>query len=156
LEIEDFRASSVTQPPFPALDNWAISFSSGMTTGPDAPIATTLLRGSANGPYSRTIPASPNRGIFAAPVIASHNTLGSYSPFQGRLYVAYTDIGQTGNNSDIFLVASDDGGISWGALGGFGGILVNDDTFVDGTTGGRSQFNPAVTVDQATGTVVTA
>jgi subtilisin-like proprotein convertase family protein len=155
LEVNDFRQSNITAPPFPVLDDWSISFSSGMTTGVDTVVATTVVRGTANGPFPRTVPASPNRGIAPAPVIASDNTLGSFSPYQGRLYVAYTTIGNTGNNSNVVVATSDDGGLSWSSTFG-GGVVVNDDNALDGSTGTRSQFNPAVVVDQVTGTVVMA
>ena len=53
--------------------------------------------------------------ILPAPVIASDNTLGSFSPHQGRLYVAFTGMfsGAQAGNTDIFLIFSDDGGKTW-------------------------------------------
>ena len=50
-------------------------------------------------------------------MIASDNTLGAYSPFEGRIYVAYVGRFLNNNtpadNTDIYLVASDDGGQTW-------------------------------------------
>src|SRR5262249_48313202 len=77
------------------------------------------------------------------------------SPYSGRLYAVYT--GGAGNNTDIFLVYSDrnglpnpDGSTSWSDP-----IRVNDDSLFDHITeGNRAQFQPEVTVDPITGTVV--
>src|SRR5204863_307777 len=75
-----------------------------------------------------------HRGIGPGIVVASDNTLGAYSPFQGRLYVAYVIPGPnfaspeapTGlytDNTNIALTASDDGGATWFLLS----RQVNDD-----------------------------
>ena len=57
------------------------------------------------------------QGIAPDPTIASDNTLGAYSPYEGRLYVAFVDRlqfnGNPADNTDIFLAISDDGGITW-------------------------------------------
>ena len=48
-----------------------------------------------------------NRGIGPEPVIAADNTLGNFSQFQGRLYVAY--VGRNAgpaDNTDIYLSSS--------------------------------------------------
>jgi subtilisin-like proprotein convertase family protein len=96
-------------------------------------------------------------GAPALPTIASDNTLGSFSPFQGRLYAAFGDTTPTGN-SDIYLVTSDDGGRTWTRRSG----RVNDDNaaidgFSEGSnSSGRLQARPQVTVDQSTGTLVMA
>ena len=108
---------------------------------------------------------SPNRGIGPEAVIASDNTLGNFSQFQGRLYVAFvgrsTASGNPTDNTDIYLVSSSNGGASWS-----GTVRVNqDNAFADGysesngtgtttSTSGRPQFMPAVAVDQSTGTLV--
>ena len=111
--------------------------------------------------------------ILPAPVIASDNTLGSFSPHQGRLYVAFTGMfsnAQAGN-TDIFLLFSDDGGQTWGTQFGTNvGEQVNDDNAAtDGYSGsaagtvdlagtnqtlGRTQYQPQVAVDQSTGDLV--
>ena len=102
--------------------------------------------------------------ILPAPVIASDNTLGSFSPFAGRIYVAFTGMftGAQAGDTDIFLAFSDDGGQTWSAL-----QQVNDDNAAtDGYSGasddvagadgitGRTQYQPQVAVDQSTGNVV--
>ena len=103
-------------------------------------------------------------------VMASDNTLGSFSPYQGRIYAAF--VGTTTSrrrfknptdNTDIFLTYSDDGGRSWSNP-----VQVNDDNAqTDGYTEatdanlsrttmvtGRVQFQPEVAVDPTTGTLV--
>jgi subtilisin-like proprotein convertase family protein len=96
-------------------------------------------------------------GIGPTPVIAVDNTLGSFSPYQGRIYVAYTALGNNDpkvlgapDNSDVLLAHSDDGGQTWSAP-----VVVNDDSQVDGfSEGNRPQFLPAIAVDQTTGALV--
>jgi subtilisin-like proprotein convertase family protein len=112
--------------------------------------------------------------ILPAPVIASDNTLGSFSAHQGRIYVSFTGslfntrsntfIAQAGN-SDVFLAFSDNGGRTWSVA-----TQVNDDNAAtDGYSGsaanpvniggtptilGRTQYQPQVAVDQSTGSLV--
>lgn len=123
------------------------------------------------------------QGIGPAPSIAIDNTLGSFSPNKGKIYVTYVDRdfqagvdNGTGNgnpldNTDIYMVVYDPAISTW-----TGPFLVNDDLaeadgysgaqYVDSPTGrvlrnglpvtaygGRPQFLPAVAVDQYTGTV---
>ena len=52
-----------------------------------------LVGGAADSPYPTRPAVSPDVGIGPGAVIASDNTLGSFSPHQGRLYIAYTDRG---------------------------------------------------------------
>jgi subtilisin-like proprotein convertase family protein len=109
--------------------------------------------------------------VLPTPVIASDNTLGAFSQHQGRLYVAYTGrydgiAGIAKDQTDIILLASDDGGQSWSALNIPGqqndGVQVNDDNAatdgfseaIAGTAAGRPQLQPQVAVDPSTGTVV--
>jgi subtilisin-like proprotein convertase family protein len=148
--------------------DWAVILNSGLTTldaNGDVVASTTPIRGALTGPYPLLTTADPNRGIGPGIVIAADNTLGSFSPFQGRLYVAYVDrlpLQGTQNqvdNTDISLISSSDGGKTWTAP-----ITVNDDNAVaDGFSEsvnlgnfihGRPQFEPAVAVDQTTGTLV--
>ena len=107
-------------------------------------------------------------------MIASDNTLGAYSQFQGMLYVAF--VGRSlftantvnlnsnpATNTSIYLITSSNGGLSWSspvqvdqdnaATDGYsegnsisGGVLASDS--------GRTQFMPEIAVDQATGTLV--
>src|SRR5262249_14414094 len=126
------------------------------------------------GQYPIKSPASNDLGIGPGVQIASDNTLGSWSPHQGRLYIVYTGLGGgiagvAGGNlaagqadaTDIFLSFSDDGGRTWSTPS-----RVNDDnaqadgqseansSIANGFLSGRPQFDPAITVDSATGTVV--
>ena len=128
--------------------------------------------------YSPTPPslgyslASP-LGVGPGLVLAEDNTLGPNSPFEGRIYAAfvgYYDVVEPGvagagnpiDNTDIFEVFSDDGGLTWSTP-----VQVNDDSSLqdgysesndnpspDNEVTGRVQFQPAIAVDQATGTVV--
>ena len=105
-------------------------------------------------------------------MIASDNTLGSFSGAQGRLYVAVVDrdltfrLGGPGlprtrpTTPTSSCSRSDNGGASWTRRG-----IVNDDnSLVDGFSeagflngapyAGRPQFSPSLAVDQATGTLV--
>ena len=128
-----------------------------------------VVPGSVTGTYSTAGPSSPV-GIGPGVVMAQDNTLGPYSPYQGRIYVAFVGyynvtvdgIKNPASNTDIFLSYSDDGGRSWSTP-----VEVNDDTStVDGSTEsnenfnnvdeftGRSQYQPAIAVDPTTGTVV--
>lgn len=86
------------------------------------------------------IPAQAGRSIDSEANLAYDRSGGVHN---GRLYMVYVDeIGNESNNTDIFLRYSDDDGLTWSAP-----IRVNDDA----TT--RSQFNPAIAVDQTTGNV---
>src|SRR5262249_18501787 len=94
----------------------------------------------------------------ATPVIAYDNTLGSFSQFQGRLYLAYVGVGvnagtagdTNSQDSDIFLISSDDSGTTWSSP-----TRVNDDSANDGfSQGNRQQYQPQVAVDPTTGTLV--
>ena len=131
-----------------------------------------MTGGSLTDNYPRAAPSTPN-GVGPGLVLAEDNTLGPYSPYQGRIYAAFVgyfnvafpfanDQNPT-TNTDIFLVFSDDGGASWSSP-----ELVNDDQAVtdgksqandDISTGnnqvtGRTQFQPEIAVDQSTGTLV--
>ncbi len=123
---------------------------------------------SATGVPTTVVPASPVP-IGPGVSIAVDNTLGPDSPFEGRIYAAFVGyqnvtvagIKNPASNTDIFLTFSDDGGRTWSNP-----IQVNDDSAqADGSSGsnesnpndlftGRTQFQPEVAVDPATGTVV--
>lgn len=121
-----------------------------------------------NNDYPLKPAANPNQGIGPGAVLAIDNSLGSYSPYQGRIYAAYTGPGRIdpvtnpttnlADNTDIFLVYSDDGGATWGPRDPITGALVpkrvNDDTVFDNfSEGNRPQFLPAIAVDPVTGTL---
>jgi subtilisin-like proprotein convertase family protein len=158
-------------------------FTGGVLTGQAvlgaAFVTTTSTRGASGvptGPASPTGVAAP-LGFAPAPQIASDNTLGSFSQFEGRLYVVYTDrydanrfpafAGKNeADNTDIFMSTSDDGGKTWTGGTNAGAVQVNDDVnslvdgfsqstqnFLVGPIQGRPQFQPSVAVDDRTGAV---
>jgi subtilisin-like proprotein convertase family protein len=91
---------------------------------------------------------SPTFGVGPGVSVAYDNSLGSFSRFAGRLYVAYT--AGAGTNTNIFVNSSDDNGATWGTP-----VRVNQDSAADNFSEGiRSQYMPSVTVDPATGMVV--
>jgi hypothetical protein len=86
------------------------------------------------------IPPQSTRSVDAEAGLAWDSTRG---PFDGRVYLVYTDeIHNESNNTDIFVRASDDQGQTWSRR-----IRVNDDH------GTNSQFNPHIEVDPTTGDV---
>ena len=164
--------------------NASLAFTSGLRPGTDTAVANTIVLARESAP-----PATPNgptataadaQGIAPTPVIASDNTLGAFSPYQGRLYTAFVDRNRLRtnptDNTDIFLATSDDGGLTWvRQTDNFGEYLpVNHDLAIrdgysEGSSGidndpllgnvgnintGRAQFQPSVAVDPATGTLV--
>jgi subtilisin-like proprotein convertase family protein len=154
LTIGDHRNSGTT-PPFQRLFNWSLHFT-GLLSLP-AGAATTVVRGgrttstvpgSANNTYSTTNPAAPTTGVGPGIVVAQDKTFGSYSQFQGRIYVAYT--GGSGSNTDVYLTSSDDNGTTWATP-----TKLNDDTPSDNfSEGNREQFTPSIAVDPTTGELV--
>ncbi len=164
LTITDTRNNGTN--PGPSLVSWGLNFTSGVTGSGVVNVASTAVRGSQTGSYSRASAAAGPQGIGPGIAISQDNTLGSFSQNQGRIYVTYVGytLNQTGNpadNTDIYLVTSDDNGATWNYRG-----MVNDDQgSVDGFSGansyptlgpitGRAQFLPTVAVDQSTGTLV--
>src|SRR5207248_1937288 len=136
LVITSWQNSGVVPPAF-SLQEWGLTFSSGLVQGLNytpadidnpggLPVTTTYVRGGQNGstPYPlssfpRTQAGVPN-GVGPGLSVASDNTLGSFSAYQGRLYATYVDyldptVGYDPNNPadnfDIFMVTSDDGGL---------------------------------------------
>ncbi|QEL17919.1 proprotein convertase P-domain-containing protein [Limnoglobus roseus] len=105
---------------------------------------------------SATYPAtSPTAGVPSTVSVAFDNSLGSFTPFGGNFYVAYT--GVTLNTANPAQVTDTNIMLSRGTIGGGLGtpVQVNDDTPNDNfTEGNRPQFIPAVTVDSTTGTAV--
>ncbi len=116
----------------------------GLTFGTDVAVATS------NTGFKTPIPAQPDRGI---PIGPTFDTDRSGGPFDGRLYMTYTDVGAGGltynfgtdsgaADIDVLVRFSNDGGATWSAP-----IRANDDG------GTNSQFLPWLDVDQATGDV---
>jgi subtilisin-like proprotein convertase family protein len=205
LVINDIGTETTFTAP-PGVDVLQLNFTEGNTpgsaNGPEVTVADpfTGIAATATGPNkslttnyqvnieTTSVSADPNHlnstGIQAPPAspqatIASDNTLGSFSPHQGRIYVTYIgrydDIsGIAKDTTEVMLVASDDGGQSWFAINPTGqttfqgipltstGIQVNDDTAIydgysEGTPGGstgRPKIDPSIAVDQFTGSVV--
>ncbi|HWE36768.1 MAG TPA: Ig-like domain-containing protein [Isosphaeraceae bacterium] len=164
LKITDFRQGGGR------LVFGIIQLNSGLTERSEVQAATSTVLGAETAPYPLKPAASPNIGIGPAPVLASDNTLGSFSPHEGRLYMAYVDrnppvpgngatLSNPADNTDIYLTFTDDGGINWSTP-----VQVNSDfspvdgytesTAVPGYVTGRPQFEPSIAVDQSTGTVV--
>src|SRR5262249_16471125 len=86
------------------------------------------------------IPPQPDRSVDAEAGLAWDRSGG---PFNGRVYLVYTDeIPNESNNTDIFVRFSDNNGASWSAP-----VRANDDS----TT--RSQFLPRIALDPTTGDI---
>ena len=97
------------------LKDSSLTFTSGFSPGIQSNVTTTYVRAAASG-GATGLNASP--GFPTGPaVIALDNTLGAYSPYEGRLYVAYVDrnriLGNPSDNTDIFVAYSDNGGLTW-------------------------------------------
>ena len=100
-----------------------------------------------NGEKNAKVPAQPSRGIFNGPVLAVDRS----GPLPGRLYLTFVDgFGEPtpAEDTDIYLISSDDQGSTW-------------TSFDPGTPGNvedspGTDFLPWVTVDQVTGGVYVA
>jgi subtilisin-like proprotein convertase family protein len=158
LQLRDFRAGGT---PTQFVSDFKLRFTSRISNGMglDDRIIPVGNEATLQGSFDDTNfpvkpPSSPNRGIGPNVVITSDNTLGAFSPFQGRLYLAYVGgsggTGGAGFNTNIFLQTSDDGGQTWTDRG----TINNDSGFDNFSQGNRSQYMPALTVDKATGTVL--
>jgi len=153
----------------------------GASNVPVTTLPETLPTGPLNNyyPYPSNTPVAPAGTPGIGPVfsVAIDNTLGSFSPFEGRVYVAYT--AGSGANTNIQLITSDDpigaapGSISPSTLATINSTgtvpfatttdhwtiqpslgQVNDDAPGDNfTEGNRAKFNPKITVDPVTGTL---
>jgi hypothetical protein len=128
------------------------SFNGGKTWGKDQLIATTNVN-VFDDPFSGgryEVPAQPFRGIWTLPYIDVDRSNG---PNHGRVYVSFLDapngIGNATdhNNTDVFLIHSDNAGDLSGKPTFSNRVRVNDDT------GNATQFFSAMAVDQSTGLV---
>ncbi len=159
--------------------NTAAVVLTGLTASGQATVAEVDVRGAVGNSYGTGSAADPF-GIGPDPSLASDNTVGSFSQFQGRIYLTYVDrfdsnvttfSGNPADNTDIFMIASDNGGVSWivpstgaafaaGSRGYTGELINNDNADTDGYseavtgTEGRAQFQPSIAVDPGTGAVV--
>lgn len=155
IRVTDYRFDGVSPPIYPTgrLEFWSLDVTShidnaGMgtdtlvSTNGVAPLGTNTSGVDSVHPTKPT--AAPIVGVGAGQSIAFDNTAGSFSPFAGRMYLAYT------SGTNVFLANSDDNGATWNSS-----VQVNDDSIIDNTTeGSRAQFMPNVTVDPLTGAVV--
>ena len=119
----------------------------------DSFITSTPIRGALTAPYGLKPTVMPDVGIGPGAVIAADNTLGAYSPFDGRLYVAYVtrETSTISDSTQVVLEFSNDGGATWSG----GGVVAPENSYLDGfSEDGRPQFQPQVAVDQQTGSVV--
>jgi serine-aspartate repeat-containing protein C/D/E len=88
------------------------------------------------------IPAQPNRTTDAEANLAWDRSGG---PHNGRVYLEYVDRPNTSSaDEDVFVRFSDDNGTTWSNR-----VRVNDDAVGNG----KSQFNPAIALDQTSGFV---
>jgi subtilisin-like proprotein convertase family protein len=180
LLITDSTVTTPTPPQF--LSQATLNLSGGMVPGTAILVARTTVRGQ-EGEGGVLASAAAPQGIGPSPSLASDNTLGAYSPHEGRLYLTYVDrfdpnagyLGNPADNTDVFLITSDNGGRTWinPATGrsvgwGYTGAMVNNDNatsdgfssandgkaYSAGDYSGRPQFEPSVAVDQGTGALV--
>lgn len=118
----DYNTSSILQD---------ISYDGGVTFGQDLSVVPV---------------ATPDRNLngniwtFSYPAVAAD--VYPSSPYYGTLYLAFMDTGP-GGDPDIFLMKSQDGGLTWSTP-----HRINDDPIGDGS----DQFHPWIAVDE-TGTV---
>jgi hypothetical protein len=172
IVYDDFNSGINGNPPFDILNVARVQapqatggalMLSGTTT-----VASPLIRGAVGNSYPTGTPSDP-LGFGPAPVLASDNTLGAYSQFEGRLYLSYVDRFNDPNNnpadnSDIYLITSDNGGVTWsspvrvnndvGTTDGYSGADVFGGPTSTFTQGGRPQYQPQLAVDPTTGTLV--
>ncbi|HEY1683259.1 MAG TPA: Ig-like domain-containing protein [Tepidisphaeraceae bacterium] len=141
LKITTYENFS-SPPPAQTLNDVGFVFTSGGSpTAKPVKIGTGLTDSQTGSNFTKKVTADPQAGIGPGISLALDSTLGAYSQYSGRIYVAYTDSGSNGN---IALAYSDNEGGTWTTAS----TAVNDDG------GGNSQFAPAVAVDPDNGTVV--
>ena len=185
LRVINTRDNSMETNHLQVVRKWGISFTQHLTPPATTDTTVNLIPGLitntfpnavVGAEYPGKVPANQQVngypfGISPGITVASDNTLGAFSPYQGRIYVAYTGTANankqhpfgTANtgvaDTDIYLYFSDNGGTTWIPWQldstGTGVLPVNDDLATDGVSqGNRTQFQPHVAVDQFTGTVV--
>jgi subtilisin-like proprotein convertase family protein len=161
LIVTDWQNDGNTPPP-QSIQGWTLHITGYMSnsgfgtdrivTNPTGTAAIHPAPGAATMPYPTMTAASGPEGIGPGISVAVDNTLGAFSPYQGRLYIAYTNV-IGGANTDISLVSADSlkptVAPTWSAA-----VRVNDDNQLDFfSEGNRPQFMPTIAVDQTTGTV---
>lgn len=176
LTVTDSRSDTPPQPP-QFVEFWSLRFSSGISTskfGGDQAVPRTIANpGGSVGDDFIALPgavdviapdlstASPTHGPGPGITIAFDQSVGGFSKFSNRMYIGNvgalktpgTAPGFNINNTDIFLVYSDDYdnlAPSWSDP-----FQINDDSITDNfTEGTRVQFSPTITTDPVTGAVV--
>src|SRR5207253_5715970 len=90
LRIGDYQNQSPT--PLQVLTNWSMNFTFGLSPRAlGAPVPGLVMPVSFLTPYPSKVNALPEVGIGPSPSVAADNTLGSFDPFQGRIYLTYVD-----------------------------------------------------------------
>src|SRR5579871_1389555 len=192
LVVGDYTMDATT--PTQYVQNWSLNFTFNLDpqqnptipvfgfNSPVAPGMPPQFKGALMPPYPWKVDALPEVGIGPSPSVASDNTLGSYDPYQGRLYLTYVSRSPLANPTlqtnerdatDINLLASDDGGFTWfnpidpgskspllpvveddyGPTDGFSGAAGQFGSSPPGPYLARVKFQPEVAVDNYTGTV---
>jgi large repetitive protein len=150
----------------------------GVSRDNPSEISFTYVLGALGNTYANKPPSDPSSGIGPGLVLAIDNTLGSSSPYAGRIYAAYVGYSPTppypmdpnghtnpSTDTDIYLVYSDNGGQSWSSPvfpsavndnnSDADGISASDPSSNDAEdTFGRTVFQPAIAVDPESGTLV--
>ena len=149
LETEDTNTSVPSSPQ--DVVNWSLSFGHGLNASSPVTVPGAVAGIYGAGPIAGVVgPANDVTSGVAVPsspidigvglVMTQDNTLGAYSPYEGRIYAAfvgYIDVTVDGftnptTNTDIFLTYSDNDGRTWSTP-----VEVNDDSGqVDGSSGG--------------------
>jgi large repetitive protein len=159
LQITDFRNTNVG-----TLRNWNLILTSGLNRNFTTNVSQFELLNRALEISNVANPANV-LALAPMPVVASDNTLGAFSPYQGRIYIAYAGnfegAPSPATNTDIMLSFSDDGGQSWSFPEKVNDDNADTDGFSQSTPDtisspatGRPQFEPNITVDNSNGTVV--
>ena len=131
LETNDTQSSAPSSPQF--INFWTLNFTQGLNPDVNDVVMPgtkgLVVPGAVASTYSTASAASPV-GIGPGVVMAQDNTLGSFSPYEGRIYAAFVGyynvtvfgVKNPADNTDIFLTYSDDGGRTWSTP-----VQVNDD-----------------------------
>jgi subtilisin-like proprotein convertase family protein len=123
-----------------------------------------------NYPTKTAVAPASTPGIGPIFSVAIDNTLGSFSPFQGRVYFAWTVPSRVAlggvNKSNVEMVVSDNvtgstldawttspGTFTTAETVAYDGLVNRDAPGDNFTEGSRAQFNPKVAVDPVTGTL---
>ncbi|HZZ41441.1 MAG TPA: proprotein convertase P-domain-containing protein [Tepidisphaeraceae bacterium] len=175
LSVTDEVPTATTPPPVEQITHFDVRITNNTLPDSDPAgtngvsqyrITSTTVLGALNPNNNpRAASVSGISGIGPGIQVAADNTLGAFSPVQGRIYVTFvnrsTATGNPTDNTDVMLTWSDDAGQSWTSPE----RVNDDDAATDGyseaagpigglSTRGRPQFQPAIAVDQFTGTLV--